>query len=124
MLACISAAGLGTSLLFFAVPSLFIGIAPWALTPLTARVGSGWAALAAATVLSISSDRRWSAAKYLLEAGMIGVALMMLAFVRAWADLDPANSMTWAFLIAFVLLFLGFGAVHWIMDTRLKQNPI
>jgi hypothetical protein len=122
ILACISAAGLGISLLFFVIPTLYIGIAPWVLTPLTARVGAGWAALAAATVLSIASDRRWSGVRYLLEAGLIGVALMLLAFVRAWTDLNPARPMTWAFLSAFALLFIGFGALHLTLDARSRQN--
>ena len=124
ILAFISTAGLGISLLFFAFPSLYISLAPWALTPLTARVGAGWAALAAATVLSVASDQRWSSARTLLEAGLIGVALMLLAFVRAWADLNAANSMTWAFLIAFALLVIGFGAVHFMLDGRARQHPI
>ena len=123
ILAFISTAGLGISLLFFAFPSLYISLAPWALTPLTARVGAGWAALAAATVLSVASDQRWSSARTLLEAGLIGVALMLLAFVRAWADLNPASSMTWAFLIAFALLIIGFGAVHFMLDERARQHP-
>jgi hypothetical protein len=122
MLAMVSCCGIIVSLILFAFPDLFIGISPWTLTPLTARVGAGWVVLASATVLSIASDPRWSAARNLVQAGMIGIALMLLAFLRAWADLNQANVLTWLFIAAFAFLLINFAIIHLTLDARRRRT--
>ncbi len=116
MLTVISIAG---SLLFFIVPAIRIAFFPWMLTPLTARVGAGWWFLAAATVLTIASDARWSAARILVESGTIALVLMLIGVARAWSDFNPANPMTWIIPGSFAALIVIFISAH----LRLKAIP-
>ncbi len=102
--------GVAVTIVFFIVPALPIALAPWKLTDLTARVGSGWGMLAVATILSIGYDGRWSAARILIESGAIGVALMLLAIPRAANDFNWTNPLAWLFIAvlgATLVFFIG-----------------
>lgn len=112
------------ALVCFIQPSLLISAAPWKLTELTARVGSGWGALAALTVASIGFDGRWSAARVLVEAGTIGPALMLLGLTREAGDFNWANPGTWVFFGGMGVAVVFFIALHLWLDARMKkQNP-
>lgn len=93
--------GLGvllTSVLFFSVPSLMIEVWPWALSPLTARIVSGWFALPGVLWLEIARDRRWQAARIGLESQALSLVLILWGVARAWGDFDKTNELTWVFV--------------------------
>lgn len=107
------AAQLVLGLALFLVPEVFIGIWPWLLTPLTARVIGGWYATAGLTGLVTSRDPRWSTSRILFQGSIAWLALLLLAVGRARSDLDPANPLTWAYigsLVIFLAVTVGFYA--------------
>ena len=92
-----------TSAFLFLLPGTAATIWPWPLTPLTSQVMGAIFALGIAG-LGAPFDRRWSTARTLLQVAALMLALIIVAGLRASAELDPANPMTW-------LLTAGFGAV-------------
>lgn len=107
-----AAAGILALLVVFAQPSLLISIAPWQLTPLTARIFAGWSILALATVVSIAVDGRWSATRILMESAMVAILLTLLALPRMWRDFDPAKPMTYVFVAGVVAALIVFTAAY------------
>ncbi len=115
-------------ILFFLVvfirPSILISLAPWKLTELTARVFCGWSILTFASVLSLGMDGRWSATRIMLESGLVGILLTMLALPRMWADLDQNNPMTYVFVGGLVLALIAFSVIHVWMDRSSRMKPV
>jgi len=101
-LAVVGGLALGTGAFLFLVPAAAIAIWPWSLTPLTARVLGAVFCLGLAG-LGAPLDRRWHTARIPFEVAGIMLVLMLIAGVRAHAQLDPGNPLTW-------LLAAGFGA--------------
>ena len=112
LLLLIGAVSLAISLFFFVVPSVLVALAPWKLTPLTARVAAGWCALGAFTTISVASDPRRSSATVLVQCGLIGMALSLLAAARASDELAASNPATWVFVGFLALLAVLFGGLE------------
>jgi hypothetical protein len=118
LLLLIGAISLAISLFFFVVPSVLIALAPWKLTPLTARVAAGWCALGACTAVSVASDPRRSSANVLVQCGLIGMALSLLAAARASDELVASDPATWIFVAFLALLALLFGGLEFARFRR------
>ena len=80
-----------------ASPSTMVDIWPWTLTPLAAATLGAWFALPGVTALMMGIDGRWSAIRITLESQLIGLALILLATVRAWEQFDTSNALTYVF---------------------------
>ena len=105
---------LAVSLLLFLQPGFMIRIWPWALTPLTARVVGAMFALPGIVGLGIATEKRWSAARIILEAQACSIATILIAAAFSWSDFSTSNPLTWllvgglAFmLVAIVALYVG-----------------
>ncbi len=94
-------------LLFFLQPTFMIGIWPWKLTPLTARVMGTLFALAGVGAICISRDARWSAVRIAFQSQMIALVLILLAIVFSWSNFNQANPLTWVFLAGILLLLIA-----------------
>ncbi len=100
----------------FARPEWLAGIWVWPLTPLTARIVSGWIALLGAGGLSISGQRSWSAWKTGLESIALWHALVLAgAFVHR-QDFT-AGLANW-YLATVLLLLIGLGGLYTYMGSR------
>ncbi len=108
-------------LIVFFKPAILISLAPWKLTPLTARIFTGWTILTLATVLSIANDGRWSATRILMESAMVGIALTLLGLPRMWGDFDTSKPMTYIFVAGIVLTLIAFIIIHIRLD-KLSQR--
>lgn len=109
------------ALALIVAPGTMIAIWPWQLTPLTARVLGGWFAVPAFIALAIAIDRRWSAARYLVQSQIVGLALVLVAFARAWAELDQGPG-TWASIVG-VMVVLGFNVeLYWRMERQQRTT--
>jgi hypothetical protein len=117
-------AGLGVLafVIVFIRPAILIGLAPWKLTELTARIFAGWSILTLLTVYSIAADGRWSAARLLVESAMVGLALTLLALPRMWADFDAAKPMTYAFIGGIAVTLVLFLGLHLWLDARMRRR--
>jgi hypothetical protein len=108
----VAGAGIGVVGCFLAIvsPSLLQGIAPWSLTPLTARIFAGWSLLTFAAVISAIVDGRWSSMRVLLESAIVGQVLTLIALPRVWSDLHMSDASGPVFVVglasAFVVLLV------------------
>lgn len=101
---------LGVVLLVFAVtgfisPDWLISIWPWTLTPLTARIMSGWFALLGVGGLVIGSEIRWSGWRVGLQSIGLWHLLVLIAAVIHQADF-PAGLLNW-YLVSVFLVLVG-----------------
>ncbi len=117
----IGLAGVLAFVIVFIKPTLLITAAPWKLTPLTARIFSGWSILTLCTVVSIGFDGRWSATRTLMESAMVGIILSLLALPRMWNDLSKTNPMTYALVGGMALALIVFIAIHIRLDRSGRQ---
>lgn len=104
-----------TGLFLFLWPAKAITFWPWLITPLTARV------LGAIYCLGIAGtgtffDRRWSSARLSFQVAVAMLVLILVAGLRARAEFDPGNVLTWMFLGGFVAVTICVAAVYWRME--------
>jgi len=122
LLGGVGAITLAISLLLFLQPQLMIAVWPWTLTPLTARVMGAMFALPGLVGLGIASDRRWGAARVILQAQALSIGLILIATAIAWSDFNPASSSTWLFSGGLSGLLIGIIALYLFMEARRKRS--
>jgi hypothetical protein len=96
-------AALVTGATMFLSPGSWIGHWPWFLTPLTCRVIAAVLCLGTAGI-GVWLDPRWSTLGLMLEVAIIMLALMIVAGLRARAELVTGRPLAWP-------LFAGIGVV-------------
>ena len=124
-LAAIGALGVSAvfvGLFLFLWPSQAIELWPWALTPLTSRV-LGAVFMLGLAGLGVSFDRRWSAARLMLQVASFMLALILIAAARARAEFDTSNPLTWMLLGGFAGALVGSLALSRVMDGRAQHTP-
>jgi hypothetical protein len=94
---------------------------PWQLTPLTARMLAAIFALGLAG-LGAARERRWSAARILLQVAGLMLLLILFAGVRARHQFDTSNVLTWLFLAGFGASTLGLVAFYFRMESRTRST--
>lgn len=105
-------------LLCFLRPQLMIGVWPWQLTPLTARVMAALIALTGTGALVMARDGRWSALRIAVQSEMLALALVALAVVFSWQNFDAARPLTWALGTGLLLMLIASPVVYRWMETR------
>jgi hypothetical protein len=118
LLGFVGALTLIISLLLFLFPQAMIAVWPWTLTALTARVAGAMFALPGLVGLGIALDRRWSAARIILQAQALSIVFILIAAIRAWSDFNPANIATWLFIGGLSGLLLGIVILFVIMQQK------
>jgi uncharacterized membrane protein len=109
------------ALVGFASPGWLIEIWPWNLTPLTARVMSGWFALLGVGGIVISRDRRWSAWTVGLQAIGLWHALVVIAALLNPADFR--NGLWNWYLVSVILVLIGMAALAIWMERARGRQP-
>lgn len=89
---------LGAAGVFLLSPDTAIDHWGWQLTPLTARVIGCFTAQVGVGALWLSSDRRWSAWKLIVQTFFVATALLLIGAVREWDELDKDRVLTWLYL--------------------------
>lgn len=114
---------LAISLFLFLQPALMIRLWPWMLTPLTARVVGAMFALPGVVGLGIALEKRWNAARIILEAQAISIAMILAAAAFSWSDFAASNPLTWLFVggLSFLLLAL---AVLYACNEIFRRNAV
>jgi hypothetical protein len=108
----------GSAVVLFAVPALMIGVWPWSVSPLTARILSGWFALFGVVNLAVALDPRWSAARILVQSEILGFALVLVGVFRVWDNFDTSNVLTWAVVGGMILYLLTILVLYVGMERR------
>ena len=108
----------GISLLLFLQPAIMIGVWPWTLTPLTARVMGAMFVLPGVVGLGIASDKRWSTAGLILQSQSFSILLILVAAVWSRRDFDWTNPGSWIFVGGLGVMLIGIVFLLISMQTR------
>ena len=100
-------------LVLFLDPALMIGVWPWPLTPLTARVIGATFCLGVAG-LGLVRDARWVTLDRMARVQLVMLVLILGAAVRARAELDPGRPLTWVLGPGILTVTVGTG---WLVGT-------
>jgi hypothetical protein len=101
----------------FVAPAAMIPLWPWPLTPLTAQVVGAIFCLGCAGLV-IWRDPRWSRLRLLLDVSIVMIVSIMVAAVRARAELATDRPLTWLLAAGFVAVLAGVVRLRWIMRRR------
>lgn len=102
----------------FAAP-VEVGAAwPWTLTPLTTRVMSAMFALPGLVGIGIALDPRWAAARIVLEAEVIAIAMILVSAARDLGSFDAASPLTATFIGGIATLAIAIVALYAAMERR------
>jgi hypothetical protein len=100
-------------------PHRAMDVWPWHLTPLTARMLGAIFALGLAG-LGAARERRWSAARILVEVAAIMLVLILVAGVRAHREFDAGNPLTWLLAAGFVGTAVASVLLYLRMELRMR----
>jgi hypothetical protein len=96
----------------FVVPGSMIDLWPWPLTDLSCRVVGATLCLGGA-LAGVWVDPRWSAIRVMLRVEALMLGLMLLAAVRAHAELRAHQALSWPILLGSLGLLAG-SAYLWV----------
>ena len=99
----VGAAQLIVAAVMFLRPTAIAAHAPWALSPLTCRSLSAFAAFPSIVYLAFAFEKRWSSFKILIEVVIAGMVLIGIAAVRARAEFDGSAAVVWGWRIGLVV---------------------
>lgn len=114
-------ANLVISLGLFLQPDVMVALWPWSLTALTARVISSMFALQGVFGVCLALDRRWSAARILLESQWVSMLFILIALWRTWSTLDQTKGFTWVFVISIATIFAIVPMVYIYVERRRRK---
>jgi hypothetical protein len=110
---------LGFALGGFVRPAWLIDLWQWTLSPLTARIMSGWLALMGVGGIVISTDARWSAWKVGLQSiGLWHLLVIVAAFIRR--D-DFANGLVNWYLVSVFVVLAGMVLLYVMMEGKRRE---
>ena len=119
--AIIGVSALAFAVILFALPqfgSAALGIWPWQLTPLTARVIAGAMSFPAATWIILARNPRWSAWRIPLEVQLVALSLALLAVPRDWDSFNASRLSTWLFIGVVIALVAATLLLYFTMEAR------
>src|SRR3954465_10029507 len=122
LLLAAGAAQSAVALVLLLSPSTMIAHWPGRRARRTAQTLGGWFALPGVTALTMGLDGRWSAIRITLESQLIGLALILLATLRAWEDVDTSNSLAFVFAAGIAALFLALLVLECAMLARQRTG--
>jgi uncharacterized membrane protein len=107
----------------FIAPQLLIQVWPWELTPLTARVTSGWISLIGFGSLFLAAEKRWSAWQLALQVIAIWEALILIGGFLHVQELKTGwfNGLFISILLQLIAL-IGFYVSMEVRRANLKQQ--
>jgi hypothetical protein len=120
IVAIIGLVALIQGIVMFLIPTQVLGIWPWTLTPLTCRVIGAIFCLGSAGI-AVLADPRWTTIRLMLQVETLMVTLMLIAAVRARAELDTGRPLTWLMLGGFVAVLLGSAYLWYSMEIRPRR---
>ena len=121
-IAAASASTLALGAAMVLVPSVFVPLWPWSLTPLTARVVGAILCLGLAGLV-VLTDRRVSTLLRLLEVALVMGVSALIATVRARDQLDTSRPMTWLMLAGIGVLVVGGGGLYLRLRSTMAAVP-
>lgn len=110
-----------TGLAMFVLPSTFIPLWGWDLTPLTARTLGAILSLTGFVNVSMTVDRRWTSFRILYGAQLVSIVFILTAIVVGRSDVHWERPTAWGF-VALLLLALGcYGSLTMWAERRMRR---
>jgi hypothetical protein len=116
-LVLVGVTSLATCAFLYLFPNRAVSAWPWHLTPLTARTLGAIFALGIAGI-GAWWERRWSAIRILLQVAGFMLVLLLIAGIRAHAEFDSSNALTWLFLVGFATTTVALVVLYVHMTSR------
>lgn len=110
-----------TSSWLFVAPSRVIPSWPWMLTPLTARVMGAIFALGIGG-LFVATDRRWTAARTMIEVQGVMLLLILVSGFRSSGDLDFSEPLTGTLALGLGATLVGGAVLYLRMEQRQRAR--
>jgi hypothetical protein len=110
----------------FLAPERAIGVWPWALTPLTARVVGATFCLGAAG-LAVLLDDRWESVRLMRRVQLVMFVLIAGAVFRARHEFLTDRALTWVMGVGFVALFVASlvsAVVDWVHQRNRGRHAL
>jgi hypothetical protein len=126
LVSLVGACSLVMGAVMFVDPASVIGGWPWAVTPLTCRVMAAVFCLAGAGVFAWF-DPRWVTVRLMSEVTVVMLLLILVAAVRAHAELDAGQPMAWPLLAGVLVMLVGAVALWVRFEWRPpadRRNPV
>lgn len=114
----VGVAQLSVAAVMFLRPTAIAAHAPWALTPLTCRSLSAFAAFPSIVYLAFAFEKRWSSFQILIEVAIAGMVLIGIAAVRAHAEFQGNDALVWGWRIGLAVALALLVALRMAMDSR------
>jgi len=111
------------SLGLFVAPAALGGAWPWPLTALTTRVMSALFVLPGIVGIGVGLDGRWSVARYLVEAQLLAVGLIVAAPLLHGEGIDTASPLAWVFFGGLAALEIGLLGLYVAMERARRARP-
>jgi hypothetical protein len=108
---------LAAGALCFVLPGVAVDVWPWQLTPLTARVIASLTIQVGVGALVLSADPRWSAWRLIVQTFLVATALLLTGAIRAFADFEGGNPLTWLYLGGLLGTAAALALLHARMET-------
>ncbi|WP_136516546.1 hypothetical protein [Halorubrum glutamatedens] len=105
-------------LVLYVRPEPMIDLWPWAVSPLTARVLLGWAAVFSVVSIYFAFETRWSAARIPIVSLVIWFGLVLIGFARSWGDVDPSDLLLWLLLGGITVYLIGLSSLYVLMERK------
>jgi hypothetical protein len=116
----IGVGALATGVLLYVSPETVIGVWPWQLTPLTARVVGAVLTLPGMVNLWLIFESRWSSFRLLFQAQLTSLAFICLALFVARADVDWSRPATPWFVTGMASSFVLYAAFYSYCDAKAR----
>jgi hypothetical protein len=110
----------------FLAPERAIGVWPWALTPLTARVVGATFCLGAAGLV-VLLDGRWESVRLMRRVQLVMFVLIAGAVFRARHEFLTDRALTWVMGVGFVALFVASlvsAVVDWVHQRNRGRHAL
>lgn len=120
-LVVVGLASMAMCVFLYAFPARAAAIWPWQLTPLTARTLAAIFALGTAGV-GAWRERRWTAARILLQVAALMLALILIAALRAHSEFDTSKALTWLLLVGFAVTATALVVLYVRMESQASHG--
>lgn len=110
------------AVVMYVAPSAAIDAAPWKLTPLTSRVIAAFLSASGIAAVLLWRDPRWSAWQVFVRSAVLACALLLVAALRAWGELDRSGALAYGFLAVTGALIAGGVALDRTMQARVRAH--
>jgi hypothetical protein len=104
-------------------PQVLIALWPWKVTPLTARMMAALFALPGVVGIGVALDKRWSAARTILQSQWFGIALILLAVYRARHEFDWSGLAAWVFTGGLAFMALMIALLYFYIERMPPGEP-